>query len=112
MPYAYVQPGELYRTAMSGFRGMGQGVAPAICLDQNENSIACSDPNCAHGDCGSTAPQITIGSLCLDQQENQIACNDPNCTFGDCISSSGLSLTTVLPFVAIGVLALLLVGRR
>ena len=64
--------------------GLGQ---PAVCLDQNQNTVPCSDPECTYGDCGSTAPQITIGALCLDQHQNQINCTDPNCTYGDCLSS-------------------------
>jgi hypothetical protein len=69
------------------------GAAPAICLNQAQNSVACSDPNCTFGDCGSNSPQITVGSLCLDSSENQIDCSDPNCTFGDCVSSSSSWLT-------------------
>lgn len=88
--------------------------APAICLDQSENSISCSDPNCAHGDCGSTAAQITVGALCLDQGENQIDCTDPNCTFGDCVSTSWWSKSSIItgvPDVAIyAVLAMVLFG--
>ena len=68
----------------SYLQGLGQGGAPAVCLDQNQNTISCADPECTYGDCGSTGPQVTVGSLCLDQQQNQIACTDPNCTFGDC----------------------------
>jgi hypothetical protein len=60
----------------------------AVCLDQNQNAILCSDPDCTYGDCGSTAVQQTSGSLCLDQNQNPIACTDPNCTFGDCTASA------------------------
>jgi hypothetical protein len=69
----------------------------AICLDQNQNTIDCSDPNCTYGDCGSTGPQLTTGSLCLDQNENQIACNDPNCTYGDCISAPTTTTAAAQP---------------
>ena len=64
----------------------GQIGSKGICLDQNQNSISCTDPNCTYGDCGATGPQITSGSLCLDPKENQISCSDPTCTYGDCIS--------------------------
>ena len=64
----------------------GMGQAPTICLDQTQNTISCSDPNCTYGDCGTSGAQITIGALCLDQGENQIGCSDPNCTYGDCTS--------------------------
>ena len=70
---------------------------PAICLDQQQNSIPCADPNCTYGDCGSAAPQITVGSLCLDQQQNQIACSDPNCTYGDCVGTSLWSKASIIP---------------
>ena len=91
--------------------------APAICLNEQQNSISCLDPNCAHGDCGSTGPQITVGALCLDQQENQIDCTDPNCTWGDCMSTSWWSKSTIItgiPDIAIyGLLgAIVLVGGR
>jgi hypothetical protein len=62
--------------------------ATAICLDNNENSVACSDPACAYGDCGSTGPQVTSGSLCLDENENAVACADPNCAHGDCVNAN------------------------
>lgn len=57
----------------------------SICLDQNQNTVSCADPNCTFGDCGATGPQVTSGALCLDQDENAVACADPNCTYGDCI---------------------------
>jgi hypothetical protein len=60
----------------------------AICLDQNQNSVSCSDPSCTYGDCGSTSTQVTSGSLCLDQDQNAVACSDPNCTYGDCTPSA------------------------
>jgi len=56
----------------------------SICLDQNQNTISCSDPNCTYGDCGASGPQVTSGALCLDQSENAVACADPECTYGDC----------------------------
>lgn len=89
--------------------------APGICLDQGQNSIACNDPNCTYGDCGSAGAQITIGSLCLDQGENQIDCTDPNCTYGDCVTTtswfSKSTIITGVPDVAIyGLLAVLLLG--
>jgi hypothetical protein len=62
--------------------------ASAICLDQNQNSVSCSDPNCTYGDCGSTATQVTSGALCLDSNQNAVACSDPECTYGDCVSSA------------------------
>jgi hypothetical protein len=60
----------------------------AICLDQNQNTINCMDPDCTYGDCGST-PQLqqSTGSLCLDANQNQVPCGDPSCTYGDCLSS-------------------------
>lgn len=73
-------------------RGLGQG--PAVCLDQNENTISCLDPNCTYGDCGSTAAQVTVGALCLDEHENQIACTDPLCTFGDCVGAGAMKKVT------------------
>lgn len=60
----------------------------AICLDGNQNTIPCSDPNCSYGDCGSTSTQVVSGSLCLDQNQNAVACADPECTYGDCTSPS------------------------
>src|SRR5271166_4985753 len=63
----------------------------AVCLDQSQNAILCSDPDCTFGDCGSSAPQLTSGGLCLDQNQNSIACADPNCTFGDCTSTASQS---------------------
>jgi hypothetical protein len=71
--------------------------APLICLDQNQNSIGCSSANCTYGDCGSSGPQQTVGSLCLNQQENAVACSDPNCTFGDCISGTKPPGATLTP---------------
>lgn len=60
----------------------------AICLDQNQNSISCTDPDCTYGDCGATGvSQVTTGSLCLDQDQNAVACSDPDCTYGDCIAT-------------------------
>lgn len=58
----------------------------AICLDQSQNTVACMDPSCTYGDCGSSDTQQVGGSLCLDQAENQIACTSPNCTYGDCVA--------------------------
>jgi hypothetical protein len=74
----------------------------AICLDQNQNTVACSDPSCTYGDCGSTGPQQLSGSLCLDQNQNQIACSDPNCTYGDCTASPTTSLATAVGVSASG----------
>lgn len=73
--------------ALAGLRlrGLGDG---AICLDQNQNSIPCSSPDCTFGDCGSSTPQIMSGSLCLDQSQNQVPCNSPECTYGDCVPST------------------------
>jgi hypothetical protein len=70
--------------------GQSQGTfgPGAICLDQNQNTIDCSDPNCTYGDCGSSMHQITTGPLCLDEKENQISCLDPNCKFGDCVPNA------------------------
>jgi hypothetical protein len=97
--------------------GSGTVTASAICLNQQQNSVACADPTCTFGDCNSTSPQITTGPLCLDQSENQIACNAPNCTYGDCTggaSSSFWSQSTIIsgiPDVAIyGVLGVLAAG--
>lgn len=60
----------------------------AICLDQNENTISCTDPSCTYGDCGATGvAQVTSGSLCLDSDQNAVACSDPECTYGDCTST-------------------------
>lgn len=89
-------------------RGLGDA-ASAICLDQSQNTVPCSDPSCTYGDCGASGPQVTSGPLCLDQSENAVACADPNCTYGDCgsgtagksISKAGNILTaaTSLPTV-------------
>lgn len=65
-------------------RGLG-GLGMAICLDQTQNTIACTDPNCTYGDCGSTDWQQVSGPLCLDQSENQVPCSNPECTYGDCV---------------------------
>lgn len=60
----------------------------AICLDQNQNTISCTDPSCTYGDCGATGvAQVTSGSLCLDSDQNAVACSDPECTYGDCTST-------------------------
>jgi hypothetical protein len=56
----------------------------AVCLDQSENTIACMDPNCTYGDCGSNAEQLVGGSLCLDFGQNQVPCSSPSCSYGDC----------------------------
>lgn len=87
----------------STLRGMGQGPGPSVCLDQNENTIACVDPNCTYGDCGSTGPQVSVGALCLDEHENQVDCASPLCTFGDC-AAGGRKPTTApgLPVLAPG----------
>jgi hypothetical protein len=58
----------------------------AVCLDQNENTIACMSPDCTYGDCGSNAEQLVGGSLCLDHGQNQVPCSSPECTYGDCIA--------------------------
>jgi hypothetical protein len=70
--------------------------ASAICLDQNQNTVACNDPDCTYGDCGSGGTQVVGGSLCLDQNENVVACADSNCTYGDCIAQPGNSQTTAV----------------
>lgn len=90
--------------------------APAICLDQSQNSVMCSDPNCTYGDCLAPAgvQQVTVGALCLDQSQNQIDCSNPNCTFGDCISSTSFwtksTIVSGVPDVAIYGLGFLLVA--
>jgi len=56
----------------------------AVCLDETENTIACMDPSCKYGDCGSNAEQLVGGSLCLDYGENQVPCSSPSCSYGDC----------------------------
>lgn len=66
------------------FHGLGM----AICLDPNQNTIACMDPSCTFGDCGSSEQQLVGGSLCLDRAENQIPCSNPECTYGDCLGPS------------------------
>lgn len=63
-----------------GMRGLGSN----ICLDQNQNSVDCSSPECTYGDCGASGAQVTTGPLCLDQNQNQIGCASPDCSFGDC----------------------------
>ena len=60
----------------------------AVCLDQNENTIACMAPDCTYGDCGSNAEQQVGGSLCLDPGQNQVPCSSPECTYGDCIQKA------------------------
>lgn len=60
----------------------------AICLDETENTVACTDPSCKYGDCGSTDWQQVGGPLCLDHAENQIPCSNPGCTYGDCLPST------------------------
>jgi hypothetical protein len=69
---------------LRGLRGLGD---PAICLDQNQNTIDCQDPNCTYGDCGQVSTSVPSGA-CLDQSQNQVLCMDPNCTYGDCLPSS------------------------
>lgn len=73
-----------YQRALHGLRGLGD---PAICLDQNQNTIDCQDPNCTYGDCGAVSTSVPSGA-CLDQSENQVLCVDPNCTYGDCLPST------------------------
>jgi len=101
----------MYPSLRAGLGGLGDDDdSSAICLDQNQNTISCADPNCAYGDCGSTAPQVTAGPLCLDQDENAVACADPNCTYGDCGSGtvaakhagtvSTATAATAIPLVA------------
>jgi len=65
--------------------GLGQA-NPAICLDQNQNTVDCQDPNCTYGDCGAPSGPVASGG-CLDQSQNQVLCIDPNCTYGDCLPS-------------------------
>lgn len=67
--------------------GLGAIGANPICLDQNQNAIDCSDPNCTYGDCGATSSYVPSGG-CLDQNQNQILCADPNCTYGDCLPAT------------------------
>lgn len=67
--------------------GMGD-LGMAICLDQSQNTVACMDPSCTFGDCGSSDQQLVGGSLCLDRSENQIPCSNPECTYGDCLPST------------------------
>lgn len=80
--------------AMSPYRLHGMGQAVAVCLDQSQNTVSCLDPECTYGDCGSSAAQVTVGSLCLDQHENQVACADPNCTYGDCVGAGTIRKAT------------------
>lgn len=80
----------------------GLGQSAAVCLDQNQNSVPCADPNCTYGDCGSSAAQVTIGALCLDQNQNQIVCTDPNCTYGDCLSPPKAKGTIATPVLSPG----------
>jgi hypothetical protein len=75
---------------LAGLRGLGH-LGQAICLDQSQNTVSCSDPNCTFGDCGSTAPQQTTGALCLDDAENQVPCDNPECAYGDCVSPTSPS---------------------
>jgi cobalamin biosynthesis Mg chelatase CobN len=35
--------------------------AMAVCLDQAQNAIDCSDPNCTYGDCNSSSVAVTGG---------------------------------------------------
>lgn len=92
-----LMPRIAYMVPMQGFRpstnprppgrgGLGRLGAATICLDQNENSIPCTDPNCTYGDCGASGPQQASGPLCLDSAQNQVACSDPGCTYGDCVA--------------------------
>jgi len=67
----------------------------AICLDQSQHTVACTDPSCTFGDCGSTDTQQVGGSLCLDQSENQVPCSNPNCTYGDCIGPKPITLPNI-----------------
>lgn len=73
--------------------GMGS-LGMAICLDQTENTVACMDPSCTYGDCGSSAEQQVGGPLCLDRSENQIPCSNPECTYGDCLPSTAAPKST------------------
>lgn len=110
-PFSSQLPASIIPTASVSGQAM-LTPAPAVCLDQHENMIPCSDPNCTYGDCGSSTAQVTVGALCLDQNQNQIACADPNCTFGDCVGASWFSKSSIIagiPDVAIygGVLLLM-----
>jgi hypothetical protein len=67
----------------------------AVCLDEKENTVACMDPSCTYGDCGSNAEQQVGGPLCLDHGQNQIACSSPDCTYGDCIGPKAPSPVTI-----------------
>ena len=69
------------------------GLGMSICLDQSQNTIACTDPDCTYGDCGSTDTQQVGGALCLDQSENQVPCSSVNCTYGDCVTQPQPSKT-------------------
>lgn len=85
-----------YQRALHGLRGLGDA---AICLDQNQNTIDCQDPNCTYGDCGATSTSVASGG-CLDQSQNQVLCTDPECTYGDCLPSTSApkpSTTTPRP---------------
>lgn len=73
-----------FERKLHGIAGLGM----AICLDQSQNTIACTDPECTYGDCGSTDTQLVGGSLCLDRSQNQIPCSNPECTYGDCLPST------------------------
>lgn len=83
--------GQIHAMGPYMLRGLGQ--AAAVCLDQNENTVSCADPECTYGDCGSTGAQVVVGALCLDQHENQVACTDPNCTYGDCAGAAVVKKT-------------------
>lgn len=111
---AYATVGPIRNLPWSGWRqaqsvvhlGLGDDTS-LICLDQAQNTIPCSDPDCAYGDCGGTGHQVMTGPLCLDQQENAVACADANCTYGDCISGAkksggGATVTAGTPPIVIG----------
>jgi len=80
--------GAYYRAR--GVHGLGE----AICLDQNQNTIPCSSPDCTYGDCGAAGPQLSTGPLCLDQSQNQVPCSNPECTYGDCTAPAKSNTVT------------------
>jgi hypothetical protein len=89
--------------------GLG-GLGMAICLDQSQNTIACMDPNCTYGDCGSSDTQLVGGALCLDQSENQVPCSNPECTYGDCLPSTRAPSTFGMPNWAVLGVGVILAG--
>ena len=120
--------GQWQRAFSPRFLG-GMGHAPTVCLDQNQNTIPCSDPNCTYGDCVSpkvTTPPISPGPGPRVNAPMQMfpptagSSSIPACAsgyarnaYGQCVSTSVFSqMGPYLPVIGLVLIAALALGGR